>query len=226
MTDAELDELIADCPKLYHMAERHSWPSIRQYGLLSTSALMDLYGIEGADREQIERRHRPASVPITGSGLPGAVVRDQIPMSDGGLRKALPARLSPADWYALLNSKVFFWTSLDRLHKLTGAKTYRDLEHDVLEIDTRSLVEAHRARVWLCPINSGCTKPFPHPRDENAFLRVEKYPYSHWRSRRRATERVVELAVDYSVPDIADHVARVVAKRGSEELAVIHERES
>jgi hypothetical protein len=34
------------------------------------------------------------------------------------------------------------------------------------------------------------------------------------------------LAIDYSVPDIADHVARVVAKRGSEELAVIHERES
>ena len=104
MTDAELDELLADCPKLYHMAERGSWPSIRQYGLLSTSALMDLYHVEGSDRDRIERRHRPASVRISGDGLPGAVVRDQIPMSDDGLKKALPARLRPSDWYALLNS--------------------------------------------------------------------------------------------------------------------------
>lgn len=222
MTDAELDELVTNCPRLYHMAERGSWPAIQQYGLLSTSALMDLYGIEGLEREKIEFKHRPASVPIVRDGLPGAVVRDQIPMSDGGLQKALPARLTPGDWYALLNSKVFFWLSLERLHKLTGAKTYRDLEHDVLEIDTSSLVAAHRERVWLCPINSGCTKPFPHPRDESAFLRVPDYPYSHWRDRRRPTERVVELAIDYAVPDIRDHVTRVIVKRGADELGLIY----
>lgn len=224
MTDAELDELIFDCPKLYHMAEKDSWPSIRDYGLLSTTALMDLYDINGADRDRIERRHRPASVPIIGGGLPGAVVRDQIPMSDGGLLKALPSRITPSDWYALLNAKVFFWLSIERLHTLTGARTYRDHEHDVLEVDTRSLVTAHRERAWLCPINSGCTKPFPHPRDENAFLRIDDYPYAHWRKRRRATERAVELAIDYSVSDIADHVVRVVSKRGSDNLGVIYER--
>ena len=221
MTDAELDELVSECPTLYHMAERGSWFAIQQYGLLSTSALMDLYGIEGARRETIELRHRPASVPINADGLPGAVVRDQIPMSDEGLRRALPARLKPSDWYALLNAKVFFWLSLERLHKLTGAKTYRDREHDVLEIDTRSLIEAHREKAWLCPINSGCTKPMPHPRDESAFLRIADYPYAHWRRRRRRTERVVELAIDNSVLDIADHVKRVVIKRGNESLGAV-----
>ena len=225
MTEAELDELVSECPTLYHMAERGSWSSIRQYGLLSTSALMDQYGINGPQREKIERTHRPASVPIKVEGLPGAVVRDQIPMSDAGLKKALPARLKPSDWYALLNSKVFFWLSLERLHKLTGAKTYREDEHDVLEVDTRSLVTAHRERTWLCPINSGCTKPFPHPRDERAFLRIAAYPYADWRARRRPMERVVELAVDYSVPDIVDHVRRVIVKRGSAELGVIYERQ-
>ncbi len=222
MTEGELEELVKYCPTLYHMAERGSWPSIRQYGLLSTTALMDLYAIDDPQRERIERRHRPASVPIAGAGLPGAVVRDQIPMSDDGLKKALPARLKPSDWYALLNAKVFFWLSLERLHKLTSARTYRDDEHDVLEIDTRSLITAHRDRLWLCPINSGCTKPFPHPRDERAFLRLPDYPYAHWRERRRPTERAVELAIDYSVPDIADHVQRVVVKRGTDELAVIY----
>lgn len=222
MTDEELDELVSACPTLYHMAERGSWPAIRNYGLLSTSALLDLYGIDGLSRERIERRHRPSSVPIKAEGLPGAVVRDQIPMSDAGLERALPSRIKPHDWYALLNAKVFFWLSIERLHKLTGAKSYRELEHDVLEVDTKSLITTHRERIWLCPINSGCTKPIPHPRDESAFLRIADYPYAHWRGRRKRTERAVELAVDYSITDIADHVRRVVVKRGSHELSIIH----
>lgn len=222
MTDEELDELISNCPTLYHMAERGSWTAIRDYGLLSTTALLDLYHIDGPPRERIERQHRSASVPIKGEGLPGAVVRDQIPMSDSGLERALPTRIKPSDWYGILNAKVFFWLSLERLHRLTSAKSYRDVEHDVLEVDTKSLVTAYRERIWLCPINSGCTKPIPHPRDERAFLRIADYPYTHWRGRRKRTERAVELAIDYSVPDIADHVKRVVVKRGSDELNVIY----
>ncbi len=221
MTESELEELIGNCPTLYHMAERGSWPSIRQYGLLSTSALLDHYAVDPQRRAEIESRHRPESVEVTGDGLPRAVVRDQIPMSDTGLKRALPERLSPMDWYELLNAKAFFWLSETRLHKLTNAKAYRDHEHDVLEVDTRSLIEAHKDAIWLCPINSGCTKPMPHPRDETIFARISDYPYVHWRQRRARTERVVELAVDYSVNDIQDHVRRVVVKRGTEVLSVL-----
>lgn len=221
MTDAELDELIANCPSLYHMAERGSWTAIQKDGLLSTTALMDLYGVTDPQRAQIEKMHRPKSIAITAPGLAGAVVRDQIPMSDDGLRKALPDRLEPSQWYELLNSKVFFWTSIGRLHRLTEAKSYRNQEHDVLEINTRTLVEAHRERIWLCPINSGCTKPFPHKRDESIFSRIVDYPYAHWKARRGPLERVVELAVDYSVIDIKNHVRSAVVKRGSEILQVL-----
>ncbi|NJS15181.1 MAG: hypothetical protein HC788_11900 [Sphingopyxis sp.] len=221
MTDAELEELTTNCPSLYHMAERGSWAAIQKDGLLSTTALMDLYGIVEPQRAQIEKMHRPKSVAINAPGLAGAVVRDQIPMSDAGLRKALPDRLQPSDWYRILNSKVFFWTSIERLHRLTDAKAYRDQEHDVLEIDTRSLVDAHYDRIWLCPINSGCTKPFPHQRDERIFSRIPDYPYAHWRSRRGSLERVVELAVDYAVPDISNHVTRAVVKRGDQILQVL-----
>ena len=221
MTEAELEELIANCPTLYHMAERGSWASIKQYGLLSTSALLDHYAVQPPERTEIESRHRPMSVEITGEGLPRAVVRDQIPMSDQGLRRALPDRLSPADWYELLNTKAFFWLSERRLHKLTNAKAYRNQEHEVLEVDTRSLINAHRDSIWLCPMNSGCTKPMPHPRDETIFSRISDYPYAHWRQRRSRCERVVELAVDHSVEDIRDHIRRVVVKRGTEILSVL-----
>ena len=215
MTEQELEELIAECPTLYHMAERGSWSSIRKRGLLSTSALLDAYQIRGPDRGRIERMHRPQSVRIKVDGLPHAVIRDQIPMSDSGLRRCLPAHMNPSDWYQLLNSKVFFWLTEQRLERLTCAKAYRSREHDVLEVDTRSLIEAHRARIWLCPINSGATQPFPRARDESYFARIDDYPYSYWRRKRRKGERVVELAVDYSVPDIGIHVRRVVAKKGT-----------
>lgn len=221
MTEAELEELITNCPILYHMAERGSWKSIKQFGLLSTSALLDHYGVLPPIRTDIESRHRPKSVEVAGDGLPRAVVRDQIPMSDAGLKRALPVHISPSDWYELLNAKAFFWLSEERLHKLTNAKAYRDREHDVLEVDTRSLIDAHRDSIWFCPINSGCTKPMPHPRDETIFARIAEYPYAHWRTRRSRQERVVELAVDHSVDDIRDHVRRVVVKRGAEVLSVI-----
>lgn len=221
MTEAELEELITNCPILYHMAERGSWESIKQYGLMSTSALLDHYVVQPPKRTEIESRHRPQSVELTGEGLPRAVVRDQIPMSDAGLRRALPDRLSPADWYELLNAKVFFWLSEERLHKLTNAKAYRNQEHDVLEVDTRSLIHSYRDSIWFCPINSGCTKPMPHPRDQTIFARIAEYPYAHWRERRSRRERVVELAVDQSVEDIRDHVKRAVVKRGTEVLSVL-----
>ena len=92
---------------------------------------------------------------------------------------------------------------------------------DVLEVDSRSLIETHRARLWLCPINSGATKPFPRARDESYFARIDDYSYSDWRRKRRKGERVVEIAVDYSVPDIRTHVRRVVAKKVTDILSVI-----
>src|SRR5262249_40369294 len=38
-------------PYLWHMAEPGSWPAIRDHGLLSTSALLDRYGIMGEARD-------------------------------------------------------------------------------------------------------------------------------------------------------------------------------
>jgi hypothetical protein len=40
-------DLIKIYPRLWHVAEDGSWPSISRYGLLRTSALLDLYEITG-----------------------------------------------------------------------------------------------------------------------------------------------------------------------------------
>jgi hypothetical protein len=106
--EAELDELLTHCPKLYHMAERGSWPSIRKHGLLSTAALLDHFGIGGAERQAIETQRRPTSIALHKDGLGHAVVRDQFPMDDKGLLRCLEQALTPKEWYQTLNSKVFF----------------------------------------------------------------------------------------------------------------------
>jgi hypothetical protein len=50
------EELVSIYPRLWHMAEDGSWPSIADNGLLSTSALLDLYGVSGKSRAR--SRHR------------------------------------------------------------------------------------------------------------------------------------------------------------------------
>jgi hypothetical protein len=225
VTENELAELIRDCPTLYHMAERGSWPSIRRHGLLSTSALLDLYEIQGPRREAIEGRRRPEGVPVEHPALGPAMIRDQKPMDDAGLRMCLLDGLSPEDWYRCLNGRVFFWLTRERLLRLLNARPYREVEHDVLELDTAALVAAYRTAIRLSPINSGATKPFPSTaskRGRDTFLTIAGYPYARWRAQgRKAGERVVELTVDHAVPDAARFVRRVTAMRGGEVIGVI-----
>jgi hypothetical protein len=213
-----------DCPVLYHMAERGSWASILRHGLLSTTALLDLFGIEGARREAIEATRRPERFEIAHATLGRVVVRDQKPMDDASLRRCLQDDLEPADWYKILNRKVFFWLTRERLLRLVNAKPYRKLDHDVLEIDASALVSACRDTITLSPINSGATKPFPARRGLTTFLPISQYPYAEWRHRRKRGERAVELTVENSVSGIARFVRRVVVMRGENVLGVEYDR--
>ncbi len=205
------DELIDNFPLLFHMAECGSWQSIKQHGLLSTSALLDLFEIQGDRRRGIESSHRPESASISHEAYGIAVVRDQKPMSDAGLRRCLKDGLTPEEWYEILNSKTFFWTSVKRLHTLLNARPYKSKDHDVLTVETRSLVERCGDRILLSAMNSGCTTPFPHPRGLATFQPVGNYDFQEWRTKRKSKpwDAVVEVVVEGGVPDILGAVLRV-----------------
>lgn len=149
------------------------------------------------------------------------MVRDQKPMSDAGLARCLQDGLSPKEWYRILNGKTFFWLTERRLSVLLNARPYRALAHTVLVVDTASLVEAHEANLRLCPMNSGCTKPVPHPRGRRTFLPISEYPIES--RRHRGADAVVELAVEGGVPDIASHVISVRRMRSATILGTIFE---
>jgi hypothetical protein len=194
--------------RLYHMAEGGSWPSIAQHGLLSTTALLDLFEITGAEREPIEATRRPDSVKLTHPDHGEAWIRDNKPINETVLRRTLLG-MSEAEWYRTLNGRVFFWLNKDRLNKLRKAGAYSDREHDILTIDTGRLLEAHGQEVELAHLNTGAVHAgAKYLRGLGTFRTIAEY---HWVERLRVArnEPIVELTVPYSVPDIAKLVVDV-----------------
>lgn len=187
------------------MAELGSWPSIRTNGLLSTSALLDLFEKSGRDREEIESKWRPESVRIRHPSYGEAVIRDQKPLHSGA--NPFIKGMTPNQYYQLLNGKVFFWTRRERLVSLLGARAYRGRSHDVLIVDTQSLVQRHLEEITLSPINSGAFFGSGE-RGSFTFKSVRDYPYEE-RRKKNPHDAVVELAVEYAVKDIEDHTIRV-----------------
>lgn len=201
-------------PRLYHMAEPGSWLSIKTHGLLSTTALLDLFEVRDNARKALESQRRPVSVTITHPRYGAAVVRDQKPMSDSALRKCLRDGLSPKDWYQLLNRFAFFWVDERRLKRLLNARAYRAKRQCIVEVNTSALLARHGSRVMLSPINSGSTVFNPQPRDRETFLPMGRYPLEAWRKKRGKRGAVVELAVDGGVPDIGTLAMRVYETGG------------
>lgn len=213
-----VEKLIELYPRVYHMAERGAWDNIRAHGLMSTTAVLDHLKVQGVDRARFESEHRDQKMDVRAGHPSNIVLRDQKPMPEGRLLQALTDGTTPQQWYELINEKVFFWVEEERLHRLLGARDYRNLEHDVLTLNSAELVQAYADKIWLCHMNSGNTWPIPHRRGTEVFRRIADYPV---KTSGRPAKAVVELVVDYAVPNIADYVLEVRRMKGSEVLGII-----
>ena len=200
-------------PKLYHIAWGGSWPRIKRCGLLSTLTLLREYGKSDEEIAALTRARREHWVEIECAGRRGAVLRDQKPMTDEGLRRALPESVEPWQWYELINSMVFFWPTLARLRTMITAGAYEGLSHDVLVVDTRTLMGMEEPNIRLSRMNSGSTKPMPHPRDMDLFKRIEDYPFPERPSPSKVAKAVAEVCVVDQVRRVADAV--VDLKKGT-----------
>jgi hypothetical protein len=186
-------------PELFHMAEDGSWPSIRRGGLLSTSAILDRLAVAESERARLERMRRPEKVRLVDPELGVIVLRDQKPLPEAKLAGCLLDGLTTAEWYQLLNARVFFWPTEQRLTTLLQARAYRGEAKIVLVVDTAALLQRHGQRVELSAINSGTVMPIARPRGLQTFLGLDAYE----------RDEVAELAVLHSVPDIVEVVLRV-----------------
>jgi hypothetical protein len=202
-------DLLRYFPRLWHLTAANNWQSVVQHGLLSTSALLDLFQIDGTDRLAIEARRRPNSVNLIAPSFAPAIVRDNRPLTASALQKCLEADTTVEQWFRMLNARTFFWLSRRRVDTLLNAKAHRGKPHAVLTIDTSSLVAAHRDRIELSPINSGATLCKAARRGRRTFRGIADFPFDERRRTRTIENAVVELVVRGGVRDIVDHLVSV-----------------
>lgn len=196
-------ELAKQYPRLYHMAEPNTWESIRKHGLLSTSSLLTLFGVAGETRRSIELRRRPEARVVEHPAHGRVVIRDQKPIVESKLMAALQG-CSPEEWYAILNARVFFWLTEERLRTLLSARAYRNRTHTVLTLETLALAKDYEPSITLSPMNSGNTLPIAHPRGLDTLKRMADYPFRE-RLPKGPYYTVVELAVEDGVRNIVDY---------------------
>lgn len=185
------------------MAHKDAWPSIVDRGLLSTSALLTLFGITGDRRDSIELARRPCAVVLDHPKHGRAVIRDNRPISESKLALCLEG-IDRAGYYRLVNKRVFFWVSEKRLEGLLTARAYRFDTHLVIMVDTAALVHHYAKSVTLSAINSGATLFRAMGRGPATFVPIEQYDYEERRRIRGRAGAIAELAVDGGVSNILD----------------------
>ncbi len=213
-------DLISRYPRVYHMAVDGSWPAIQERGLLSTSALVDLYQPDEALRSEILTRVRRRSYVLERAGLPQVTVRDQLPLKF--LEDSLFEGVSVQDFLQALNSRVFFWPDRGRLEGLMNARAYRRHPQVVLTLDTASLLRAH-PDAELTPYNTGSVHvPRLPKRGPQTFRPIADYPFEEWSQRRGSKKKAIaELTVPWHVPSITGHVTMVERWEGGRPDAVL-----
>lgn len=224
VTLSNTDLLASYYPRLYHMSHEGAWASIERLGLLSTTALLDLFEVTGPLRHALEETRRGKSERITHPVHGTVMLRDQQPISESKLAKALKDGLKPRDWYRILNAKVFFWGPESRLKILQGARLYEAHRQTFIEIDTERFLRRYAKRVKLCHINSGATQPMAWKRGKDTFLPLDEYPLSDRRKRYGLKGAVAEITVDYSVPDLRDFVVSVYEAGGQDGKKILWEQ--
>src|SRR3984893_5473564 len=197
--------------RIYHMTDASNWPSIQQHGLLSTSRLLNLAGLDGDERYDLERRQRLRALRLPN----GALIRDQLPMSPAALSVCLARGLAPEDWYLELNRRVFFWLDRGRLNRHRHACD--SSPQIVLIVDAHHLLSGYLEQAALTPFNTGNARRRPARRGRETFVPFDKWKESGWSWEaaalrtplRPSSHPPVELAIADAGKDILDFVVEV-----------------
>jgi hypothetical protein len=188
-------EFVRRHPRLFHLAHADAWPTLREHGLLSTATLVRRSSVE--DKDALLSTHRPEAVTVDVEDVGPVVIRDQAPLNIAKLTTALSAGMTVQDWLRMLNGMVFLYpdeATLTAFHAL-----YKTQPAVVVELNTRSLVDAYGSLVRLSSINTGATVYVAAGRGRETFRGIKQF---------ESTKKVKEVAVLDGIPDLAKHVVK------------------
>lgn len=196
--------------RVFHLADAQNWPSIGCEGLHSTAVLIERAGLSDEDSQPYQAyRSRGMRLPS------GVLIRDQRPMPPSALLRCLDAGISPEAWYRLVNSKVFFWPCIERLHRHLAACSERP--QTVIAVDSRRLLRRYGHAASITPFNVGNARRRPAPRGMRTFVPLDVWLATRWASEakpgcsgRSQNHPPAEIAIEGSVPDLMDLVIEAV----------------
>lgn len=206
------EELAKRHPFLFHTTHPENWEGILQYGLFSTKSILELHEWENSDRVSYIRQRRPESDWLRHDSKGVAVITDNSPLHEGKLARCLDDGLTPADWLAMLNSRVFFWTNDKNLARLMNANASLGQERLVLTFDTLKLARAYSTTVEICPFNSGSTIHQPAQRGLSTFSRISEIDFAKWRRSRKKSklDNIKEVTIQDRVLNVTDYLTCAV----------------
>ncbi len=209
---------------VFHLVEASNWPSVQRRGLLSARRLLEEAGPPGRPSDAggaQAARHRPDHLVLAD----GTLIRDQAPMPPSALARCLVDGTTPGEWYALLNSWVFFWCDRARLER--QAKACAPRPQIMLTLDAERLLARHGARAALTPFNTGFARRQPASRGRSTFVPYAKWLKNVWMSEtadrsdkvRPRRHAPVELVVADAVPDVREFIVAAQALQISARVA-------
>ena len=147
-------ELVRLYPFLFHTVADGSWPSIREHGLLSTAAMLELWAVKEAQRRDLLTTVRSESVVIEHPRLGSAVVRDQGPIHAPSLGECL-TDLSVEQWLQKLNERVFFFLQRGQVDGLGGGGHAPHRSHPRTHLTPRQMYRCDGLRAPCSPTHDG-----------------------------------------------------------------------
>ena len=228
-----------------------SVPVVGRWGRLDDKAGWTPMEDQEKDEVDCKSRGRCLRVLGRGSSLT-AVIRDQEPLGKcTTLKKQLlhqsslrPSTPTLKEWIHRQNDRAFFFPTRAGAEVMAN-KYQNQKEHnpeekripknkrapqDMLVVCTKSLVDEYGKRIELSARNSGdlrregdlSKKPDWYRRHDELFLTLHRFDYDAWLCRSPKQNPIKEVTVRGGVPDISDHVIKVVQMNGSAEGKRLH----
>lgn len=164
-------------PCLYHLTSNKNLTNISSGKLLfSTKQIVKLTKTS----DEILRKKRTNHITI-GDGETTFDIRDQRPISEKLLRGCLLDGMTLEEYYELLNERVFWWPTLDRLSRHFNKYAFE--KPKIICVKTSELFEVNPDNVEFSRLNSGALRANSYlngkapDRGRSTFVAADKFEY-------------------------------------------------
>jgi hypothetical protein len=145
-------------PYLYHLTDEENLPLILGGKSLKSTELLAYAAFKNkTEAKEFLRTKRVGHAALT-IDTKKFKIRDQLPISLVVLERSLADGLNSGDFLELLNSRVFWWPTKNRLER--HFKRYESENPVIIKVITQEMLDINN-NVEFCRLNSGATRCHP-----------------------------------------------------------------